>query len=76
MGQEANYAAIIIAFTALSFLSTLARCISRFAIIKQAGPDDFLTIGAFLILLSMTVCNLLRGLLSVQPHQIDANLSE
>jgi len=43
-----------VVFNVLAFVFILIRCVSRFVVIKQAGPEDYLIIFAFILSIGLT----------------------
>lgn len=57
-GMQAVVTAAV--FTGLAFVFILIRCVSRFVVIKQAGPEDYLIIFALALSIGVTVIIALR----------------
>ncbi|KIW24041.1 uncharacterized protein PV07_09780 [Cladophialophora immunda] len=57
MGLERGMQAVVTAavFNALAFVFIVLRCISRFMVIHQAGPEDYLIIFALVLSVGLTV---------------------
>ena len=62
MGLDRGMQAVVIVtvFNGLAFLFITIRCISRFIVIEQAGPDDYLIIFAVILSIGGTVIIALR----------------
>jgi hypothetical protein len=69
MGLERGTQSVVTAavFNALAFLSIVIRCISRFWIVGQAGPEDYLIISALVLSIGFTVTVALRKLVLGVP---------
>ena len=65
MGMERGMQAVVTAaaFNSLAFIFIVIRCISRFWVIHQVGPEDYLIIFALVLSLGLTVTIALRELL-------------
>ncbi|KAI1628765.1 50S ribosomal protein L36e [Exophiala viscosa] len=62
MGLERGMQAVVTAvvFNALAFLFIAIRCVSRFCLIKQAGPEDYLIIFALITSFGLTAIIVLQ----------------
>ncbi|KIW10642.1 hypothetical protein PV08_11606 [Exophiala spinifera] len=62
MALERGMQAVVTAavFNALAFLFIVARCVSRFIILKQAGPEDYLILFALALSIGLTVIIILE----------------
>ncbi len=56
-----------VVFNVLAFVFILIRCVSRFVVIKQAGPEDYLIIFAFILSIGLTATIALREYNSHNP---------
>lgn len=58
---------IVAVFNALAFVSIVLRCISRFWVVRRAGPEDYLIIFALLCSVGVTVSIAIRK--SLELHR-------
>ena len=70
-GMQAVVTAVV--FNALALVFIVLRCISRFWVIHQAGPEDYLIIFAFVLSVGTTVTIVLREFLPPIPPSRDTD---